>query len=202
MGVDPDALLNAGKGRGRSSATTVGDRRRVTTHFDDGSEMVEEYALATAELLVRKTRERTSLGGEGPWVYEVGEPPRPGFDPTSHVMQENSQNPVFKRQDTAKDFCWRIRNLPYPRETYDVFVDHAEQRIVVRTSNKKYFKKIEVPELRRIGLRIDEDAVKWTWKNNTVIVALAKPEEVLLAERETARERSKLKDEKEECKQQ
>jgi DPCD protein family len=51
---------------------------------------------------------------------------------TCHVLQ-----PQFTRRDTERSFQWRIRNLPYPADTYAVTVDEEKQQIVVRTSNKK-----------------------------------------------------------------
>ena len=44
--------------------------------------------------------------------------------------------PVFVRKDTKAAFQWRIRNLPYPIETYNVTCD-PEQNVVIRTTNKK-----------------------------------------------------------------
>lgn len=45
--------------------------------------------------------------------------------------------PIFVRKDTALSFQWRIRNLPYPIETYNVTADPENRTITVRTSNKK-----------------------------------------------------------------
>jgi len=44
---------------------------------------------------------------------------------------------VCVRADTRQSFEWRIRNLPYSIETYDVTVDQSGRAIVVRTTNKK-----------------------------------------------------------------
>jgi len=46
--------------------------------------------------------------------------------------------PQFLRKDSKLNFEWRVRNLPFPPETYSVTVDHQDRKIVVRTSNKKY----------------------------------------------------------------
>jgi len=45
--------------------------------------------------------------------------------------------PVCVRADTRQSFEWRIRNLPYSIETYDVTVDETGRAIVIRTTNKK-----------------------------------------------------------------
>lgn len=45
--------------------------------------------------------------------------------------------PEFSRKDTRDAFQWRVRNLPYPPDTYDVSIDAPARQIVIRTSNKK-----------------------------------------------------------------
>ena len=52
--------------------------------------------------------------------------------------------------DIAGAFQWRIRNLPYPLSVYAVSVE--DEKIVLRTSNKKYFKKFALLDLTRIGI--------------------------------------------------
>ena len=42
------------------------------------------------------------------------------------MIAASNANPVFIRKDTDKRFEWRIRNLPYPKETYTVEVDHTK----------------------------------------------------------------------------
>ena len=56
------------------------------------------------------------------------------------------------RKDTNERFEWRIRNLPYPKDNYIIEVDHQKQQIVLKTVNKKYYKRIDIPDLRRVGL--------------------------------------------------
>ena len=86
------------------------------------------------------------------------------------------------RKDTDKRFEWRIRNLPYPKDTYSVEVDHEKQQIVLRTSNKKYFKRIDIPDLKRAGIKLEESEVAWKYANNTVIISYDKPAEIIAAE--------------------
>ena len=43
--------------------------------------------------------------------------------------------PILTRTDAEDSFQWRIRNLPYPIDVYNVVIDN--QNIVVKTSNKK-----------------------------------------------------------------
>lgn len=162
-------------------SVVVDGRRRVQTTLPDGSEMVEEFDLKTNELLMRKTRKRTVLGGEGDWVIEVGSvaASRP-FDPSKDALAPNSSNPVFCRLDTKDCFQWRIRNLPYPAEVFAITIEEAE--IVVRTSNKKYFKRIDIPDMRRLGLKLDERNLSWKLQYNTLVVSYQKPRQVIDAE--------------------
>ena len=54
----------------------------------------------------------------------------------SGVGLGNAQ-PIFSRKDTERHFQWRIRNLPYSADNYDVSVDHSDNKVVIRTKNKK-----------------------------------------------------------------
>jgi hypothetical protein len=45
--------------------------------------------------------------------------------------------PIFVRQDSSTAFIGRVRNLPYPIETYNVTVDDDKKNIIIRTTNKK-----------------------------------------------------------------
>ena len=93
-----------------------------------------------------------SLKGPYPYSllpYPVGRIRKPQIQPlTAAALLSGPQSavrcpqPVVSRVDTPREFCWRIRNLPYGPEVYAVTAEGRE--IVVRTSNKKYFKRIQV----------------------------------------------------------
>lgn len=166
-------------------------RRKIHTTYPDGSEMVEEYDERTDMLLVRKARRPTRLGGEGEWKFEVGQEPAAGFDPHSDVLRPSASNPIFLRKDTPDAFQWRIRNLSYPANVYSVTVDHEKQEIVVRTSNKKYYKRFDVPDLRRLGLTLQEDVLEWKHNINALIITYPKPAAVLKEERKVLQEAEK-----------
>ncbi|KAK3270352.1 hypothetical protein CYMTET_21250 [Cymbomonas tetramitiformis] len=168
---------------GKSTSVVSGGRKKVHTTFDDGSEMVEEYDAKTNELLVRKRRTRTVLGKENDWEYIVGDAPQT-FNPDSTLMKESTQNPCFSRKDSKVNFEWRVRNLPYPPSTYDVSIDHNDGKIVIRTSNKKYYKRIDVPEMKVLGAPLEDSCLQWKHANNTLIVSYRKPEEALKADQE------------------
>lgn len=95
--------------------------------------------------------------------------------------------------DTKEEFQWRIRNLPYPPEVFSVSVDTDNHHIVVRTSNKKYFKRINVPDLKRAHLPTEQQAIKWYHANNTLVISYVKPPQIVALERKEAVERRQLK---------
>lgn len=99
-------------------------------------------------------------------------------------MAASDRNPQFMRKDTTNRFEWRIRNLPYPKETYIIEVDHDKQQIVLKTTNKKYYKRIDIPDLKRLGMKMQEESIAWKYANNTVIISYDKPAEVKAKEKE------------------
>eukprot|EP00455_Lapot_gusevi_P049059 TRINITY_DN6881_c0_g1_i1.p1 TRINITY_DN6881_c0_g1~~TRINITY_DN6881_c0_g1_i1.p1 ORF type:complete len:220 (+),score=33.27 TRINITY_DN6881_c0_g1_i1:71-661(+) len=178
--------------RATKTAIVSGGRKKIHSTLDDGSEMVEEFDVETDELLVRKVRRPNALGAFGEWVYEIGQPVKK-FNPESDLLVESQQNPVFARQDTASHFQWRIRNLPYPLETYQLSVDDATQDIVLRTTNRKYFKRIAIPEMKTLRLGLQPELVQYEHQFNTLIISYPKPAPVLEKEATERRERAKLK---------
>jgi hypothetical protein len=87
------------------------------------------------------------------------------------------------RKDTKTKFEWRVRNMPYPKETYIVECDHQKQQIVLKTTNKKYYKRIDLPDMRRVQLQMVESSITWRYQNQTVIIGYDKPAEVLAREK-------------------
>ena len=85
----------------------------------------------------------------------------------------NILQPQCIRKDTSKAFQWRIRNLPYPLSTYSVTIDENGTTITVRTSNKKYFKKIPVPDIERRKLKMDKKFLTFAHANNTLIIQVS-----------------------------
>lgn len=157
-------------------------RKKIHTTNPDGSELVEEYDEKTDVLMLRRSRKAASLGGEGEWVLEVGQVQEKAFDPHSDMLRASSSNPIFLRKDTPDHFQWRVRNLPYSADVYSVTIDHEKQQIVVRTSNKKYFKRIDVEDLARLNLKLKDELLSWKHQHNTLIISYARPAEVIKAE--------------------
>ncbi|XP_019939660.1 protein DPCD [Paralichthys olivaceus] len=177
----------------RKTALIHDGKRKIHYLFTDGKEMAEEYDLKTDELIVRKWRNKSTLGAQGQWQVEVGEPLASPVASSEAVIKENYSNPVFTRADTKSSFRWRIRNLPYPKEVFSVFAEPSERCIIIKTSNKKYYKKFSIPDLERCELPFDQSALSFTQANNTLIVSYKKPKEILTLEQELLKELKKLK---------
>ncbi|NP_001092165.1 protein DPCD [Xenopus laevis] len=169
-------------------------RRKVHFLFTDGKEMAEEYDAKSHELIVRKWRQKSGLGAYGQWQIEVGDPPLPGAGTIQpDFLKESSSNPTFTRKDTKSSFQWRIRNLPYPKEVYSVTVDKKDRCCIIRTTNKKYYKKFSIPDLDRCHLDLNENAISFAHANNTLVVTYEKPKEILSIEEELQREVKSMK---------
>ncbi|EDL94310.1 similar to CG13901-PA [Rattus norvegicus] len=169
-------------------------KRMVHYLFPDGKEMAEEYDEKTSELLVRKWRVKNALGALGQWQLEVGEPMPSGAGSLgSELIKESNANPIFMRKDTKTSFQWRIRNLPYPKDVYSVSVAQKERCVIVRTTNKKYYKKFSIPDLDRHQLPLEDSALSFAHANCTLIISYQKPKEVMAAESELQKELKKVK---------
>jgi hypothetical protein len=91
-------------------------------------EIVEEYDLKSDLLVLRKVRRNRYTST--PWEYEVGYEVR-----KNDLIQPSGGQPFLVRLDTKTEFTWRISNLPYPTDTYQVQV--VDNSIKVTTTNKK-----------------------------------------------------------------
>ena len=151
-----------------------GGRRKLHYLFPDQTELVEELDQNTNEVLLRKWKRPKDFGAAD-WEYEIGDDGKK-FDPESDLLSASSNQPVCIRKDSATRFEWRIRNLSYPKETYIVECDSAKQQIVLKTTNKKYYKRIDIPDLKRCQLQMDESSITWKYANNTVIIGYDKPQ--------------------------
>jgi len=56
---------------------------------------------------------------------------------------------------------FKVRNLPYPLEVYAVGVDEEQEQIIIRTSNKKYYKCFQIWDLRELNVPLDNDALQY-----------------------------------------
>lgn len=128
-------------------------------------------------------RERT-LGGEPDWEIELGDIVRSLNSRDKFVVRESETEPVLTKRLTKNSIEWRIRNLPYPIGTYSVTASPNECSITVRTTNKKYFKKIPIQELARCELQPEQERISIRHQLNTLIITYSKPPLLLQMEAE------------------
>ena len=159
-----------------------GDFIKFHTVFKDGSEIVEEYGLYSEELESRRVK-KIGMTGKEQWTTEIGEEIKPRSN-DEILIRENDNNPLFIRKDTQKEFQWRIRNLKGDADNFMVECDKDKQQIVIRTKNKKYYKRFNIPDLERLNVKLDENLMKVNFVNNTLIISYTKPKEALDAESE------------------
>uniref|UniRef100_A0A674BHB8 Protein DPCD n=1 Tax=Salmo trutta TaxID=8032 RepID=A0A674BHB8_SALTR len=163
-------------------------KRKIHYLFTDGKEM---------------WCSKSTLKGQGPWEIEVGEPvPSTVACLESDVLEKRNENCsnynallyfLSLYLCTKTSFLWRVRNLPYPIEVYNISVEPYQRCCIIRTNNKKYYKKFNVPDLDRSQLPLDSSALNFTHANNTLIVSYKKPKEILTIDHELLREVKKLK---------
>ncbi|XP_078079157.1 protein DPCD isoform X1 [Mustelus asterias] len=178
----------------KKTAVLQEGKRKVHYLFLDGSEMVEEYEVSNDQLIVRKWRQKSQLGSQGQWQIEMGETFSGAVgNLEQQLIQESSSNPIFTRKDTKTSFQWRIRNLPYPKKVYSVSIEPDQRCCIVRTSNKKYYKKFNIPDMDRCRLPLDSSALSFTHANNTLIITYKKPTEILQLEQEMVQELKTVK---------
>ncbi|OAD57978.1 Protein DPCD [Eufriesea mexicana] len=149
-------------------------KKKVHFVLEDGREMVEEYHLETNVLVRRAWKEKNRLGQDIGWNVEIGDPEPKQNNIEVCGIQESSNAPFITRRITKTSLEWRIRNLSYPQNVYSVTAED-DGTITVRTTNKKYFKKIIVPDLERAGVKPEQDRISFTHQYNTLIITYKKP---------------------------
>ncbi|XP_055591978.1 protein DPCD [Uranotaenia lowii] len=174
------AWLTKLRGADKSSAIQ-GTIRKIHYNFPDGTEMVEEYSTETGVILRRAWKKKSDLIRKDEWEIELGDPlPRALAGAKSNnadgfLFQESSTEPLLSKRITRVAIEWRIRNLPYPLCTYSITCDGDERTITVRTSNKKYFKRIEIPEFQRCNFAPRQEDLTVFHQNQTLIISYKKP---------------------------
>ncbi len=71
------------------------------------------------------------------------------------------------------------------QETYSLSVDSEKQAMVLRTTNRKYYKVFRIPALRRAGLPLRRSSAKMAHNGgSTLVLSYEKPTSVVEEERE------------------
>ncbi len=60
--------------------------------------------------------------------------------------------------------------MNYGADNYNVELDKEKSEIVVRTLNKKYFKRFDIPDMKRLNLKLEESDLKVNFINNTLVI--------------------------------
>ena len=176
----------------KKTAIIQDGKRKIHFLMEDGREMVEEYHLETNVLVRRAWREKGKLGQDVDWNVEVGDPQPKQNNIEIYGIEESSTAPFITRRITKTSLEWRIRNLPYPQDVFSVTAED-DGTITVRTSNKKYFKRISVPDLERVGLKPEQGRLSFTHQYNTLIITYKKPPALLELEKKVLSEILQLK---------
>ncbi|XP_076669204.1 protein DPCD [Andrena cerasifolii] len=176
----------------KKTAIIQDGKRKIHFLMEDGREMVEEYHLETNVLVRRAWKEKGKLGQDVDWNVEIGDPQPRQNNIEIYGIEESSTAPFITRRITKTSLEWRIRNLPYPQDVFSVTAED-DGTITVRTSNKKYFKRISVPDLERVGLKPEQSRISFTHQYNTLIITYKKPPALLELEKKVLNEILQLK---------
>jgi hypothetical protein len=131
--------------------------------------MISEEIECILKLNLARKIKKLKTTGKEEWIIEIGESNISNKSEET-LLKENPNNPIFIRKDTKTDFHFRIRNMIYNKENYLVEVDKDKEHIVIKTQNKKYYKKFDIPDLKRLKLQIEPSNLKVNFSNNTLII--------------------------------
>jgi len=162
------------------SSYIANGKRRLFYVYGEKLEMIEEYDMKSHEIQMRRWRMKGELGEKDEW--EIGEPNAAPKD-AEMMIASNTNNPVFLRRDNLTEFQFRVRNLTYPIDVYSVTVDEEKDQLVVRTTNKKYFKRFAIPDLQRLKIALNQKSLSFIHANNTLVITYEKPQGILFKEK-------------------
>ena len=114
----------------------------------------------------------------------------------SMLIKPNSSTPYTRRIDTATHFIFKIRNLPYDKSVYSISPSPDATKLIVKTSNKKFYTQLEIRDVLEIGLKMDKDRITWDYSDtsSTLVIQYEKPRDFLKWEEWWREERMKLPD--------
>ena len=186
----PKILANGGS----RTYLISGDFIKFHTVFKDGTEIVEEYSLYSEEIESRRVK-KVSMTGKENWTTEIGEEIKRNNNEDFLIKVNNDNNPIFIRKDTKENFEFRIRNLKGDADNFMIDIDKDIDEIVIRTKNKKYYKRFNIPDLKRLNLNLNENNLKVNFSNNVLVITYKKPIEILNNEKEIIDEIRKIREE-------
>ena len=161
---DNGKVMYQDNGEGTTTAIVVGGKLRVQTAYGNGCERVEEWvsdntSMKGGDLTLQSRRWRmpSKLNLEPDWEYEIGAP-KPKASPSSETTFSisTSLNPVWSASMTQTHFVFSVTNAPWPVDNYTVTAAEGNEELILRTKNKKFYKRWRIPSLVRAGEKIDE----------------------------------------------
>lgn len=168
--------------------------RKIHYKFENGEQMIEEYNLNTGVLTKRAWKSNKSIRKDDDWEVEIGD----SWTDTNQKqvqdlgIKESQDTPFVTHRLTKTKLEWRIRNIPYPEEYYNISVDSDEKCVVVRTINRKFFKKLPMLDFRRLNLKPSQSALTFSHFMNTLVITYEKPPELIEFEKKLAVELKKV----------
>lgn len=81
--------------------------------------------------------------------------------------------------------------MPWPAEVYQLSVEG--DNIVLRTTNKKYFKRWSISDLVELALPLDPARLSCSYSSNTLVVTYKKPLPVMQWQEKARQERQQLR---------
>jgi len=175
---------------GKKTAINKDGVQRIQSVFQDGSECIEDFDIKTQLCVLRKWRRMNKLGRLTDWEIEIGEDAsQQGLQRAEVVagLYASGSTPQVIRQDVDEFFVFRITNMPWEESNYIVHVE--ENDIVLRTANRKYFKRMHISDLDRLGLQHMEQFLRLRHQNNTLLIFYKKPPQVMMTEKKAREER-------------
>ena len=126
------------------------------------------------------------------WVYEIGSEESSSLqknlqsmkqqeDNQEMIISKSSQNPTFHAEDSKHNFIWKVQNCPWPMETYIIVLDKDERGAILKTKNKKYYKRFQIPAMSRLNERLKEHNFRMDYDENKceLTIYYEKPQAVL-----------------------
>lgn len=127
------------------------DLFELKTSFDDSSELIEVFDKngCICKQIFKPSIKSVILNDAeaSKWQMEIG---KDSTTDQNCEIRENSKNPTVARVDTHDFFQFRIRNFKDSFGKVDVSIDVDGDLIIVKSSNKKYYKRIYIPDLSRV----------------------------------------------------
>eukprot|EP00768_Dysnectes_brevis_P002298 gnl/Dysnectes_brevis/1755_a2002_2372.p1 GENE.gnl/Dysnectes_brevis/1755_a2002_2372~~gnl/Dysnectes_brevis/1755_a2002_2372.p1 ORF type:complete len:199 (+),score=17.39 gnl/Dysnectes_brevis/1755_a2002_2372:89-685(+) len=174
---------------GKKSVISKDGLQKIHTSFEDGTESVEEFDMKTQLCVIRKWKRRNAFGAVSTtWDYEIGMDPSSDNQVVSGLYMSSS-TPTVMRHELDEFYTFRISNMPWPEDNYHVSVDNDQ--IVVRTKNKKFFKRLSIPDLQRVKIPMVSALLRVRHQRNSLVIFYRKPPQIMMLEQKAKAQRMK-----------